>query len=64
MIIIRTNCRILKERYLDGLLAIAGTGDFDCMGHVDLIKRYAAGQGVSIRLEEDEKRRSGSCSGF
>lgn len=25
------------------------------MGHVDLIKRYAAGQGVSIRLEEDEE---------
>ena len=51
----KTNCRILKERYLDGLLAIARTGDFDCMGHVDLIKRYAAGQGVSIRLEEDEE---------
>lgn len=51
----KTNCRTLKERYLEGLLAIARTGDFDCMGHVDLIKRYAAGQQVDIRLEEDEE---------
>lgn len=45
----------LCRRYLEGLLTIAQTGDFDCMGHLDLIKRYAAGQGVSIRVEDEEE---------
>ncbi len=45
----------LCRRYLEGLLTIAQTGDFDCMGHLDLIKRYAADQGVSIRVEDEEE---------
>lgn len=49
------SCDSLKGRYLEGLLKIAETGDFDCLGHVDLIKRYAAGQGISIRLEDNEE---------
>lgn len=41
--------------YLEGLLEIAKTGDFDCLGHMDLIKRYAAAQGIRIRIEEEEE---------
>ena len=43
----------LLRRYLEDLLAVARLGDFDCLGHLDLIKRYAAEQGVSIRAEEE-----------
>ncbi|MCI9636672.1 MAG: histidinol-phosphatase HisJ family protein [Hungatella sp.] len=45
----------LCRRYLEELLLIAGQGDFDCMAHLDLIKRYAAEQGVSIRAEDEEE---------
>lgn len=43
------------RRYLEGLLKIAQTGDFDCLGHLDLIKRYAGSQGVAIHAEEEEE---------
>ncbi len=45
----------LRHRYLEGLLKIAQIGDFDCLGHLDLIKRYAADEGVMIRAEEEEE---------
>lgn len=45
----------LLRRYLEDLLSIARQGDFDCLGHLDLIKRYAAEQGVSIRAEDEEE---------
>lgn len=45
----------LCRRYLEGLLEIAQTGDFDCLGHMDLIKRYAASQQVEIRAEREEE---------
>lgn len=51
----KTDCRELCRTYLTGLLEIAETGDYDCMGHLDLIKRYAAAQGVSVCMEEEEK---------
>lgn len=47
--------KALCRRYLEGLLEIAEYGDFDCLGHLDLIKRYAAAQGFSIRAEEEEE---------
>lgn len=45
----------LLRRYLEELLLIAGQGDFDCMAHLDLIKRYAGEQGVAIRAEDEEE---------
>ena len=45
----------LLRRYLEDLLAVTRLGDFDCLGHLDLIKRYAAEQGVSIRAEAEEE---------
>lgn len=47
--------KALCRRYLEGLLKIAVCGDFDCLGHLDLIKRYAAAQGFLIRAEEEEE---------
>ncbi len=47
--------KLLRRKYLEGLLQIAMCGDFDCLGHLDLIKRYAAGQGFSIRAEDEEE---------
>lgn len=49
------DCRKLLRRYLEELLLIAEQGDFDCMAHLDLIKRYAAEQGVVIRAEDEEE---------
>lgn len=49
------NTKKLCHSYLEGLLEIAEEGDFDCLGHIDLIKRYAAAQGIRIRIEEEEK---------
>lgn len=49
------DCRDLLRRYLEDLLSIARQGDFDSLGHLDLIKRYAAEQGVSIRAESEEE---------
>lgn len=42
----------LRQHYVDGLIQIASTGDYDCMAHLDLIKRYAAFQGFSLRMED------------
>lgn len=47
-----------KEHHLDdiclhnlaALYDLAETGDFDCLGHIDLIKRYAARQGIPVEL--------------
>lgn len=49
------DCRKLLRRYLEDVLLIARQGDFDCLGHLDLIKRYAAEQRVSIRAEDEEE---------
>ena len=35
---------------LDALAKLADTGDFDCVAHIDLIKRYAARQGERVTL--------------
>lgn len=35
---------------LQNLLRMAEESDFDCLGHVDLIKRYAANRGVKVDL--------------
>ena len=32
------------------LMQLSKTGTFDCMGHVDLVKRYAAKQGMAVDL--------------
>ena len=47
--------KALCRRYLEGLLQIAMCGDFDCLGHLDLVKRYAAARGFSIRVEDEEE---------
>ncbi|MCG8484498.1 MAG: histidinol-phosphatase HisJ family protein [Clostridia bacterium] len=41
--------------YLDNLKALAEWGQYDCVGHFDLVKRYAARQGVKIDLYKDYK---------
>ena len=40
----------LVEEDLRMLRTLAETGDFDCMGHIDIIKRYAAVKGRRIDL--------------
>ncbi len=40
----------LTRQNLALLYEMADCGDFDCMGHIDLIKRYAGRQGFHIRL--------------
>lgn len=42
----------MREHYLEELMQIAETGDYDCLAHFDLIKRYAAFQGISLRMED------------
>lgn len=42
----------LRTHYLDELSQIAAIGDYDCLAHLDLIKRYAAFQGFSLRMED------------
>lgn len=48
----KTDVRTLRKDYAEELLTIAREGDFDCLGHLDLIRRYPAFQGVSLRMEE------------
>lgn len=45
----RTNEGIALKN-LEMLYTLADVGDFDCLGHIDLIKRYAARQGQKITL--------------
>ncbi|MEF9853668.1 MAG: histidinol-phosphatase HisJ family protein [Hydrogenoanaerobacterium sp.] len=54
----RTNDEILRKN-LQMLYELADAGDFDCLGHIDLIKRYAARQGqrVSMMTRRDETAR-------
>ncbi len=42
----------LRSVYAQELLTIAGEGDYDCLSHLDLIRRYPAFQGVSLRMED------------
>lgn len=37
-------------RYLDELKALALWNKFDCIGHLDLVKRYASKYGITVRL--------------
>lgn len=56
-----------SERTIDGVLSknlellyeLADTGDFDCMGHIDIIRRYAnrQGQDIDILSRRDEVER-------
>lgn len=39
-------------RNLTALYDLAETGDFDCLGHIDLIRRYAARQGIPVDLSD------------
>lgn len=41
----------ITNNYLDNLYQMVCVGEYDCVGHIDLIKRYAAKQGIKIRLE-------------
>ncbi|WP_312645087.1 histidinol-phosphatase HisJ family protein [Hydrogenoanaerobacterium sp.] len=45
----RTNDSIARKN-LELLYELADIGDFDCMGHIDLIKRYATRQGQQVSL--------------
>ena len=44
------NIPALVRQNLEMLRVLAETGDFDCMGHLDIIKRYAANQGKRVDL--------------
>lgn len=46
------NRELLREHYVSELTEIATTGDYDCLAHLDLIKRYAAFHGYSLRMED------------
>lgn len=46
------DCIKLRESYIRELLQIAKEEEYDCLAHLDLIKRYAAFQGISLRMEE------------
>ena len=46
------DCEALGETYARELLEIARAGDYDCLSHLDLIRRYPAFQGVSLRMED------------
>lgn len=48
------NAELLRMN-LDALARLADTGDFDCVAHIDLIKRYAARQGVWVTLMEERE---------
>ena len=45
--------KALRRTYGEELLEIAEKGDYDCLSHLDLIRRYPAFQGVTLRMEED-----------
>lgn len=47
-----TDGNLLREQYFKELYEIAKKGDYDCLGHLDLIKRYASFQGVRLRAED------------
>jgi histidinol-phosphatase (PHP family) len=40
--------------YLDMLYELADEGDFDCLGHIDMIRLYAAKQGTPLNILEYE----------
>lgn len=42
--------------YLNLLYDMAANGEYDCIGHFDLVKRYAAGYNVKINLMERYKK--------
>ncbi|MGI5959439.1 MAG: histidinol-phosphatase HisJ family protein [Massiliimalia sp.] len=42
----------LVKTNLEYLYQLADQGDFDVLGHIDLIKRYAARKGVSVHLRD------------
>lgn len=45
----RTNDSIARKN-IELLYELADIGDFDCLGHIDLIKRYASRQGQQVSL--------------
>ncbi len=44
------------DKYLENLWEIAELGDFDCLGHIDLIKRYAARDGIIVDFSKYEDK--------
>lgn len=40
--------------YLDAMYELADEGDFDCLGHIDMIRLYAAKQGTPVDMLEYE----------
>lgn len=44
------NLDAICHEYLDGTLQMAIDNRFDCVGHIDLVKRYAFRQGVSMSI--------------
>ena len=40
--------------YLDAIYELADEGDFDCLGHIDMIRLYAAKQGTPLDMLEYE----------
>lgn len=50
-----TDLNWLKAQNLALLLELAQDGGFDCLGHLDLVKRYGARQGVSVRMDEERE---------
>ena len=46
----------LLDRYLKELYRIAEAGLYDCLGHLDLPKRYAKRQGLELAISPEDER--------
>lgn len=51
----RADLRRYFEKYLDNLKELLAWGQFDCIGHFDLVKRYCARDGIKINLMDNYK---------
>lgn len=50
------NLNLYCDRYLDELKSLAKWNQFDCVGHLDLVKRYAANFNLRVNLMDYRER--------
>lgn len=50
----RSSINYIYEEYFKQLLVMAEKGEYDCIGHLDLPKRYAARSGMSLNWKQYE----------
>ncbi|MFA9376550.1 MAG: histidinol-phosphatase [Lachnotalea sp.] len=48
------NLEKIADAYYNSVLELVETGDFDCLGHLDLFKRHAVKHGFSDKIEQFE----------